>query len=236
MRIESVVVKNLRCIQDSSAHLDSYTCIVGPNGAGKSTLLCALNIFFREVENSPTDITALTPEDFYLHKTDRDIEITVTFKDLSKDAEEDFKDYVRQGKLVVSAVAKFDAKSGKAEVKQYGQRLGMDALRPFFMAYGDGASATDLKTIFEDLAKANPDISAAQIKKTKDGMYEGLKEFEAARPAECVLIPSEDQFYGATRGANRLQKYVQWIYIPAVKDASEEQSETKGGALGKLLG
>jgi predicted ATP-dependent endonuclease of OLD family len=46
MRIESVAVKNLRCIKDGVANFDEYTCLVGPNGAGKSTFLHALNIFW----------------------------------------------------------------------------------------------------------------------------------------------------------------------------------------------
>jgi len=70
MRIETVGIKNLRCIRDAAAHLDPYTCLVGPNGAGKSTLLFALNIFFREIENAPTDVTSLASKDFYLEKTD----------------------------------------------------------------------------------------------------------------------------------------------------------------------
>ncbi len=66
-------------------------------------------------------------------------------------------------------------------------------------------------------------------------MYATLREFEAQRPDECEAIESEDQFYGISKGANRLQKYVQWIFIPAVKDATEEQSERRDSALGKLL-
>jgi predicted ATP-dependent endonuclease of OLD family len=235
MRIESVTIKNLRCIKDSVANLGPYTCIVGPNGAGKSTILCALNIFFREVENSPTNVTTLVSEDFYLHEVKERIEITVTFVDLNVEALDDFKDYVRQGKLVISAVADFDTNSGAAQVRQFGQRMGMDNLKPFFKAYGDGASAGDLKAIFEGLERSDPAIAALKLKKTKDGIYDGLKGYEASKPAECVLMPSEDQFYGATRGANKLAKYVQWIYIPAVKSASDEQSETRSGALGKLL-
>jgi predicted ATP-dependent endonuclease of OLD family len=50
MRIESVAIKNLRCIKEGIANLGAYTCLVGPNGAGKSTVLHALNIFFRHIE------------------------------------------------------------------------------------------------------------------------------------------------------------------------------------------
>ena len=235
MRIESVAVKNLRCIKDSVAILDAYTCLVGPNGAGKSTLLHALNILFRHVEDASTDVTSLTPEDFYLHDTTIPIEITVTFTGLPKEAEEDFKEYVRQGKLIISAVAKFDSKSNRAEVKQFGQRLGMAVFKPFFCAHGDGEPVSDLKAVFEQLESDIPDLAARKSKNTKDAMYQTLREFEAERPDQCELIRSEDQFYGVSKGRNKLEKYVQWIFIPAVKHATDEQSETKTGALGKLL-
>ena len=235
MRIESVAVKNLRCIKDCVANLDTYTCLVGPNGAGKSTLLHALNIMFRHVEDASTDVTSLTPEDFYLHDITNPIEITATFTDLPKEAEEDFKGYVRQGKLIISVIATFDSKSKRAEVKQFGQRLGMTAFKQFFRAHGDGEPVSDLKAEFERLESDIPDLSARRSKKTKDAMYQTLREFEAERAEQCEVIPSEDQFYGVSKGKNLLEKYVQWIFIPAVKHATDEQSETKTGALGKLL-
>lgn len=235
MRIESVHIKNLRCIKDTVIHLDPYTCLVGPNGAGKSTVLFALNIFFREVENAPTDVTSLTVEDFHLQDTTSPIEVTVTFSGLSKEAEEDFKDYVRQGKLTISAMAAFSNSSNRAEVRQFGQRLGIPAFKPFFKAYGDGASGPRLKELFEALEQDDPELATFKGKKTKEAMYETLREFESERPDQCVLLPSEDHFYGISKGANRLQKYVQWVFVPAVKDAAEEQSESKNGALGKLL-
>ncbi len=180
-------------------------------------------------------MTSLTSEDFHLHDTTSPIEIAVTFANLSPEAEEDFKDYVRQGKLIVSSQAPFDSKSNRAEVKQYGQRLGMAAFKPFFKAYGDGKLVADLTAAFEAIEKNVPELAAKKSKKTKPAMYQALRDFEAERPDLCEVIPSEDQFYGVSKGANRLEKYVQWIFIPAVKDATEEQSETKTGALGKLL-
>ena len=66
-------------------------------------------------------------------------------------------------------------------------------------------------------------------------MEQALREYEAAHPEQCTLIPSPDQFYGFSKGTNRLQKYVQWVYVPAVKDATTEQAEAKSTALKRLL-
>ena len=132
MRIASVRIENFRSFKDETIPFNDYACLVGPNGAGKSTVLTALNVFFRESDGLPTDLSQLDDEDFHCKDTSNPVGITVTFEDLNNEATEDFSDYVRQEKLVVSAVATFDQATGKADVKQYGQRLAMPAFAPFF--------------------------------------------------------------------------------------------------------
>ena len=232
MRISSVRIENFRSFEDATVPFNNLSCLVGPNGAGKSTVLTALNVFFRETENLPTDLSQLEQEDFHRKNTATPIRITVTFADLSEEAQDDFSDYVRHGRLVVAAVATFDEVTGKAQVKQYGQRLGMRALGPFFKALDGGTKVGELKDIYNELRKIYTDLPAPGI---KAAMVTALREFEAAQPDECELIPSEDQFYGFSKGANRLSKHVQWVYVPAVKDASSEQVEARNSALGKLL-
>lgn len=232
MRIKSVLIRNLRSISEATVDFDPFTCLVGPNGAGKSTILCALNLFFRETENATTDLSSLTAEDFHQRDTSRPIEVQVTFTDLSAAAQDDLHEYVRHGQLVISAVATYDPASERAQVKQYGQRLAMAAFKSFFKALGDDAKVADLKVIYAELREQFADLPAAA---TKDAMKTALQEYEAARPQQCELIPSEDLFYGVSRGANRLQKYIQWVYVPAVKDAAQEQLEGKNTALGRLL-
>ena len=56
MRIESVRIENFRSFEDAIVPFNKSACLVGPNGAGKSTVLTALNVFFRETENLPTDL------------------------------------------------------------------------------------------------------------------------------------------------------------------------------------
>ena len=232
MKIISVRMKNFRSFADATVPFNDYTCLVGPNGSGKSTILCGLNIFFRETENAATDLCYLDREDFHQKNTATPIEIIVTFGDLSAAAQRDFADYYRQGKLIVSAVATFDEATGKAEVKQYGQRLGMAAFKSFFGAVGDKAKLNDLKKMYVDIRQTFPDLPPPG---TKEAMIKVLREYETNHSDQCELIRSEDQFYGISRGVNRLAEYLQWIYVPAVKDVTTEQLETKNTALGKLL-
>lgn len=232
MMIKSLRIKNFRSFSDETIPFNAYTCLVGPNGAGKSTVLCALNVLFRETENVSTDLSQLTAEDFFEKRTADPIEITVTFTELSEEAQADFADYYRQGQLVLSAIATFNESTGKAEVKQLGQRLVLPAFKDFFGAVGDKKAVTELKDLYKALRDDCPDLPAAG---TKETMIAALRGYEEAHQTACVLIPSEDQFYGFSKGTNRLAKYVQWVFVPAVKDATTERIEAKNTALGKLL-
>ena len=232
MKIESVRIENFRSYKDETIFLDDYSCFVGPNGAGKSTVFYALNIFFRQYKDSKADLSKLTENDFHHKDTQNDIRITVAFNNLSEQAREDLKDYVRQDKLIVTAVAKFDSTTERAEVKQFGNRLGIEDFRSFFEADKEQKKVAELKEIYASFQSKYSDLRNAT---SKADMIEGLQEYEASHPDRCALIPSEDQFYGATRGANRLAPHIQWVFVPAVKDVTEEGEESKTSALGQLL-
>ena len=232
MKIESVRIENFRSFEDAAVPFNNYACLVGPNGAGKSTVLTALNVFFRDSDNSPNNLSQLEKEDFHCKNTKAPIRITVTFTDLSEEAQKDFSHYFRQGQLVVRAEATFDEATGKAQVKQYGQRLGMAALGPFFKALEGNTKIDELKKIYSGLRETYTDLPAAG---TKAAMETALRDLETTRVNECELIPSQAQFYGFSKGANLLERHVQWVYVPAVKDAASEQVETRSSALGKLL-
>jgi putative ATP-dependent endonuclease of the OLD family len=113
----------------------------------------------------------------------------ITFGDLSAEAQEDFKDYYRQGKLIISAVAEYSAATGRADVQQFGLRTGMDQFRSFFEALKHGAPVTDLRTIFAGLRGSFPGIVAST---TKDAMIAALREFESdpSNAHLCTEIPS----------------------------------------------
>lgn len=232
MVIKSVRIQNLRTFADQTIPLDEYTCLVGPNGAGKSTVLCALNIFFRESGHSPIDLTCLEEQDFHNRKTDEPIKITVTFTDLSEEAQADLKDYFRNGELTVTAEATFDPETRNATVKHHGQRLAMKDFAVFFEMEKAAAKSPDLQECYRKLKEKYGDLPKAT---TKDAMRDALRTYEGNRPEQCELLPSPDQFYGVSKGTNLLEKYIQWVYVPAVKDAVSEEVAQKDTALGKLV-
>jgi len=231
MNIKSIRIHNFRSFQDEMIILSRHSCFVGPNGAGKSSVLCALNVFFRDQTSSATDISKLTDEDYFLKNLAEPVRITVTFEDLSEQARTDLAAYVRQGELVVTAEANFSAESGFGQIKHYGQRLGMAEFRSFFDAEKAGEKAGPLTDIYDRLRQQFQDLPNPR---SKDDKAQALRDFEAAHPDQCLLIPSEDNFYGVN-STGKLAPYVQWVYVPAVKDAGEEDQESKNTVLGKLI-
>lgn len=232
MKIRSISIKNFRIFDEVTVLFDDYAALVGENGAGKSTILAALNVFFRESQDSAVDLTSLSEQDFHNKDTTRDIEITVTFDDLNEEAKQDFKSYVRQNQLTITAAASWNETTSKAEVKQYGQRLVMSDFKEYFEAEKSGKLVPELQLIYEKLSELHPEVKGP---KTKSGMSARLREFEESNREMCTLERSQDNFYGFTKGSDRLKRYLNWVYVPAVKDASSESTEVRNSALGELL-
>jgi len=231
MRLSSVKIENFRCFNEETIYFNEYTCLVGANGSGKSTVLAALRVFFGDSPGSGPELSKLQREDFHNRDTAKPITITLTFCDLEEEARNDFKNYIRQEQLIVSAVATWNDSTNSAEVKRFGERLAMKSLGEFFKADGDGKKVDELRAIY---AKIRESYDQLPEPGSKAAMKSALTNFESSNPELCELTRSDDLFYGFT-GASRLKKFIDWIFVPAVKDASSEQLEAKKTALGLLL-
>lgn len=230
MKIKTIRIENFRGFTDETVTLNRYSCFVGPNGAGKSSILAALNVFFCQQGSSSTEVSKLIDEDYFCKNTSEPVRITITFDDLNAAARDALADYVRQDELVVSAEAVFDQATGFGQVRHFGQRPGMVEFQPFFDADKAKAKASELSTIYERI-RQQFDLPNARSKEDK---AEALRAFEAAHPGQCILLRSEDNFYGFN-STGKLAAFVQWVFVPAVKDAGDEGQESKNTALGKLL-
>jgi len=231
MRLAKLRIKNFRCFKNQEVLFDNYSCLVGANGSGKSTILMALNVFFRNT-NAPSDVINLQEEDFHMKETSSPVEITCIFVDLCEDAKSDLKAYVRQNELAVTAKATWDSATSRAEVKQVGIRKVIRDFAPYFEAAEQKAKANDLKAIYSSIRENYEDLPPPA---SMAAMQNSLRQFEEANPSLCEEVESGSQFYGWSKGANLLGKYIQWVYLPAVKDPSDEQDEQKNTALGSLL-
>jgi len=240
MKLKEIKVQNFRSFKDETIPLDDYTCLVGPNGSGKSGVLMALNVFFRNNDSTVTNVLDLTKQDFHHENVQEPMRITLTFEDLpskddplvSKEAKELIMLYARQETLVLFAQAEWNPTTESALVKQYGSRLVMKELKPYFRAKETGAKVTELREIYNKLRTKFPELPRAT---TGTAMYDNLQEYENNRPDECSMEDGVCECYGFTGGLYRLADLIQWVYIPAVKDASSEQEEGSKTALGQLL-
>ncbi len=230
MKIKSIRIENFRGFHDVTIMLNRYSCFVGQNGAGKSTVLAALNLFFRDTSWN-SDVGKIFDEDYFEKNTSVPVRVTLTFDDINEAAGIELADYVRQEELIVTAEAIFDSDSQVGQVRYYGQRLGMEEFRGFFEAEKRGARAAELAGIFDEIRTQFP---ALPNPRSKDEKAQALRDYEDSHPELCSLIRSEDNFYGIN-GSGKLVPYIQWIYVPAVKDMVQEGQESRNTALGKLI-
>lgn len=91
MKIQSVRIKNFRALKDVTIPFDSVTTFIGPNGAGKSTVLRALDWFFNGKPGP------LTERDCSFGATDEDIEVQVSFYDLTEKDRDELGKYAPEG-------------------------------------------------------------------------------------------------------------------------------------------
>lgn len=231
MFLTSLTIKNFRAFNEITIQLDKYTALVGQNGTGKSTVLMALNILFRNSENVSTKTDFLTEEDFHNRNTAQPVEFIATFENLNDQAKEELKHYYRQGRLVIKCKAVWDPNAGGARVKQLGSRLVIGEFAPYFEMDKAGAPADDLKQFYKQLRERYTDLPAETVKAK---MQNALRKYEEEHENECELKDSEDEFFGV-QGTGKINPFLQWVYIPAVKDAYAEGQENKNSAFGKLL-
>ncbi|EQD59247.1 ATP-dependent endonuclease, OLD family protein [mine drainage metagenome] len=84
----------------------------------------------------------------------------------------------------------------------------------------------DLKKIFSDLPDA----------KTKEQISNALEEWERNNPSKCQLMNDEHQFFGYKEvGGGKIDKYVKFLLIPAVREASLDATESRGSILSELM-
>ena len=95
MIIDFIGVKNFRSILDENLSLENLTALIGPNGSGKSSFLKAIDLFY-----NPN--VKYSEKDFYNQDTDNDIEITITFSQLTEMEMDSFKNYVKDEKLTIN--------------------------------------------------------------------------------------------------------------------------------------
>jgi predicted ATPase len=228
MIIESVRVKNFRSILDEHLACDELTALVGPNGCGKSSFLRALELFY-------TSSPRIDVEDFYNCNTAVEIAIGITFKSLSKEAAELFSSYMQGETLTVERVLTLNA--GEVSASYHGASL----QNPDFQAIREGLLQKDrgktARPIYE-AAQKRPEYAdlPAWSTLTLPTVDSALKKWEETHADKCTRQRDDGRFFGFTEvGQGYLGRFTKFLFIPAVRDASDDAAEGRGSVLTELM-
>jgi len=220
--LRSIHVKGFRSIVDQRIDCDALTVLVGPNGAGKSSFLRAVELF--EAESPQVSL-----QDCHAEDGSKPIEISLTFCNLDGAAQTRFEPYVRDGELTITRVLSLSG--GKGAHSYHGERL----QHPAFGGVRAAEKAEDQKRLYAELRRQNAfrDLPEA---KTKGAIAEALGKFERDHHDQCGLQRDDGKFFGFAEVAQGyLGRHVQFISIPAVRDAAEAASEGRGSPISELL-
>jgi len=222
MIIKSIRVQNFRCLKDVTLFCDPLTVLVGRNGAGKSCLLQALQLFYEPNAN-------YDESDFYANNTEEPISVTITFKNLTSNEKELFRPYIFGNTLTIEKVLMYPP-SGRNQ-KYFGWKLRNPDFEPFRQAKG----RSGLSDAYRELKK-NKKYRSFPPYTNKEKIETILTEWEESHPDQCEKSKDEGQFFGFKEvGESRLERFTKFILVPAVQDAAEEASETRGSIIKKIL-
>ena len=222
MFIRQVRVKNFRSIMDETLPCDSLTALVGRNGSGKSSFLSALELFYEPSAK-------VTVEDFYAGDTTAEIEIAVTFSGLDQDAKNLFSAYVDNDLLTVVRV--FSEMQGKKSGAYFGTRL----QNPDFLCVRNAGGKRDISAKYNEIRSAGEYSSLPSVRSADEALG-NLADWETRNSASCCPLRDDGQFFGFTQVAQGyLGRHTRFIHIPAVRDAQEDATESRGSCVTEIM-
>ena len=222
MKIQSVRIKNFRALKDVTIPFDSVTTFIGPNGSGKSTVLRALDWYFNGKPGS------LTEKDCSFGAIDEDIEVQVTFADLTEKDRNELGKYAPTGVTTFTAWKRRDrggTESLSANSRSYGQ----------FNAIRVRGSAAEKRTAYNDLRTTNAPLSLPAWSSV-DAANQAMTTWEAGHTDQLVEAPEflQTNFFGFNSGG-KMSGLFDFVLVTADLRASEESIDGKSSIIGRIL-
>ncbi|MPV64373.1 ATP-dependent nuclease [Burkholderia sp. BE17] len=222
MKIKSARIKNFRTLKDVTIPFDSVTTFIGPNGAGKSTVLRALDWYFNGKPGS------LTEKDCSFGAADEEIEVQVTFTDLTE------KDRNELGKYAPAGVTTFTAwkrrgpdgtETLSANSKSY----------PPFNAIRSRGTAAEKRAAYNDLRNSDASLGLPAWSNA-DAANQAMTTWEADHTDRLVEAPEplQTNFFGFNSGG-KMSGLFDFVLVTADLRASEESIDGKSSIIGRIL-
>ena len=222
MNLSRIHVRNYRSIREERISCNSLTALVGRNGAGKSAFLNALEVFY--------DASAkMTSDDYYAADATQEIEIALTFNELTDEETEFFSSYIDNATLTVAKV--FESQSEGKPGSYHGMRM----QSPVFHDIRSAGGKRDAINKYREL-RASGRYTVLPSVRSSDEALVALAEWESRNPNDCVRMRDDGQFFGFTGvGQGYLGRHTRFIKIPAVRDAAEDAIEKRGSCVTEIM-
>lgn len=208
MKITTMRVRNLRCLQKVTISMGEVTALIGPNGSGKSAVIRALEFFF--------DRRELDDEDCWGGSRNRHlpIEVSLTLTALPDAWREQLLLLLDEDQALTITRRSEPAQGGR--VSRY---LVVRRQVPEFRQVRQAPTAPRALEAYRELRRDQrfADLPAAR---SRPDAERHLEQFEREHPE--LLQPDEEEFPNAK---DVLGELFSPIFVPALSDASAEAIE-----------
>lgn len=227
MKIEKIEIKNFRSLQDVTIKPNNVLALVGQNNSGKSNVLKTLEFFFNVSK------PRVTKDLFYMRDESLKIIITLSFKDLTPWEKEKFSAWMYDEKLIVSREITFSDDSPNIDTYAFKKLPKLEWLQEEEI---NGDNITEWWKNKEELVIDDLDFSAElgsskpRVGQWKTVAAEFLEKNSDKIPFEVDKIKNPRGYDGVLKGA-----LPEFIYIPAVRDVTDEAKVGKSNPFGQLI-
>ena len=223
MRIQRVDIKNFRSLKDVCIVFDSVTTLIGPNGTGKSTVLRALDWFFNGGKGYE-----LADKDCSFGAVDEDIEVRVTFSNLTEKDREALEKYAPAETTTFTAW-KVHYTDGTEVLS-----ANLKSFQPF-AAIRSKPTASEKREAYKQLCLDDPSLEL-QKWTNLEAAYSAMTAWEANNTDKLVESPDELQtnFFGFNSNG-KMSGLFDFVFVAADLRASEETQDAKASIIGRIL-
>jgi predicted ATP-dependent endonuclease of OLD family len=222
MKIKSVHIKNFRTLKNVTIPFDAVTTFIGPNGTGKSTVLRALDWFFNSKPAS------LTEADCSFGAADEEIEVAVTFADLTEKDKDALGKYAPPGAITFTAWKRRTPNGIE----------GLSANAKGFSAFNEikaAGGATTKKELYATLRGSHPELNLPAAN-TGAAVDQAMTAWESSHTDQLQDAPETLQttFFGFNSGG-KMSGLFDFVLVTADLRASEESTDGKSSIIGRIL-